>query len=59
MLIEDEKFFLSQMGLTKIEFDNLMNLPIRKHTFYPSYTVALNVLLKIAIFVKRNIFFMK
>lgn len=56
MLIEDEKFFLSQMGLTKIEFDNLMNLPIRKHTFYPSYTVALNVLLKIAIFVKRNIF---
>ena len=55
LFVNDKKFFLSQMGLTETEFTALMNLPIKEHTFYPSYTVVLKRLLKVGAFIKKKL----
>ena len=33
----DKEFVIKKFGLTAAEFDDIMNLPIKKHTDYPSY----------------------
>ena len=36
-LIEDKQYVLKKLGLSEKEFQEIMNLPIIPHTFYPSY----------------------
>ncbi len=37
-LREDKEYVIKKLGLTELEFENLMQLPIKKHTDYPTYT---------------------
>lgn len=48
----DKQFFIKKMGITDIEFEQIMNLPIKQHTDYPSYINIIDKLRKI----KRRFF---
>lgn len=43
-LVSDKEFFIKKMGLTMTQFEEIMNLPIKKHTDYPSYINVINKL---------------
>ncbi|MBN8696782.1 MAG: N-acetyl sugar amidotransferase [Bacteroidetes bacterium] len=50
---DDYEYVLKKMGLTEKEFTELMNLPIKKHTDYPSYlTKHYKYQLKVSQFLK-------
>ncbi len=53
-LISDKEFVLKKLGLKNSEFDEIMNLPIRKHTDFPSYVNWFNYFRKIKKFLKRK-----
>jgi hypothetical protein len=36
MLLEDREYLIKKLGITEKEFQNLMDLPVKKHTDYPS-----------------------
>ena len=36
-LMEDKEYVIKKLGLTAQEFEGIMNLPVKKHTDYPSY----------------------
>lgn len=36
MLLEDREYLIKKLGLTEQEFQKLMDLPVKKHTDYPS-----------------------
>jgi len=35
-LLEDKEYFLKKFGLSEMEFDGIMNQPVKQHTDYPS-----------------------
>ena len=36
-LMEDKEYVIKKLGLTADEFEEIMNLPVKQHTDYPSY----------------------
>ena len=34
----DKEYAIKKLGLTELEFEKIMNLPIKRHDFYPSFT---------------------
>ena len=49
LLIEDRAFFIKKLNLTETEFNDIMSLPIKRHTDYKSY---INLYNKIGFFKK-------
>jgi len=52
-LEDDKKYIIKKFGLNKESFEGLMSLPIKKHTYYPSYINIINRLRPFAQFLKR------
>lgn len=52
-LSEDKTFTLKKFGLTENEFDQLMKLPIKQHTDYPSYLNIIKILRPFGRFLRK------